>query len=553
MLRTLRIRNLAILPAAEISFRSGFTVLTGETGAGKSILLNALKLVLGAKAKADLIRQGEDKLRVEATFDLPANPALRELLHALELDADDELVIERELTSAGKSRARVNGSIVTLSDLESIGRHLVDLHGQHEQQGLLDAGMHGGYLDGYAGLSGDAAAYAEAWRIWRAAQQRLAEAGEQAERLREQLEFLQFQFRELDKAGLKEGEEERLEAELNLLAGAEKIMAARDVCSGTLEGGDGVLPRLSRLQRELQALGQRLGSAAFAAHEERVESARALLADVSTALRALDVPAEADPERIDALNARLALFQRLKSKYKTDMAGLLALRERRRAEIGSVENADGEADALRAACEEAREVAVRLAATLAARRREAAAAFDAEVNARLARLGMDGSRFETRFEPLPEPSAAGSDKVEFWIAANPGEPARPLRQTASGGEISRVMLAIKGALAHSDPRPLLVFDELDTGIGGQTALRVGEAVAELAAHHQLLVITHLHQVAARAAHHHKVEKRIEDGRTITGVTALSDKDRAAELARMMGGEESGTALKHAKELLRKAG
>ena len=553
MLRTLRIRNLAILPEAEITFRPGFTVLTGETGAGKSILLNALKLVLGAKAKSDLIRQGADKLRVEASFDLPPAPALKVLLHTLELDADDELVIERELAATGKSRARVNGSIVTLADLESIGRHLVDLHGQHEQQGLLDAGTHGAYLDGYAGIGEDADAYAAAWRTWRAAQQRLAEAGERAERLREQLEFLQFQFRELDKAGLKEGEEERLEAELNLLAGAEKIAASRDACAEALEGGGGVLPQLGRLQRELQALGRQVGGAVFSAHEERVESARALLGEVSAALRGLDVPAEADPERIDALNARLALFQRLKSKHKTDLAGLLALRERRRAEIGAVENADGESGALRAACEAAREDAAGRAAVLAARRRAAAADFDAEVNGRLARLGMDGSRFETRFEPLPELSAAGSDKVEFWIAANPGEPARPLRQTASGGEISRVMLAIKGALAHSDPRPLLVFDELDTGIGGQTALRVGEAVAELAAHHQLLVITHLHQVAARATHHHKVEKRVESGRTVTGVAALAEKERAAELARMMGGEESGTALKHAKELLRKAG
>lgn len=548
MLHTLRIRNLAILPEAELEFKPGFTALTGETGAGKSILLNALKLVLGAKAKSDLIRQGEDKLRVEATFDLPPSPELRALLREREIDVDDELILERELTAAGKSRARVNGSLVTLADLEAIGRHLVDLHGQHEQQGLLDAATHGGYLDGHAGLVAEAAEYARAFRAFREAEAALRAAEEEAARLREQAEFLQFQFKELDKAALREGEEEKIESDLKMLAAFEKISGGRDAGLEFLEGANGVFPALGRLQREIQSLGKHLGPAAVAAHEEKLEAARELLGEVRDALRALDVPAEADPERLDALNARLALFQRLKSKYKTDMAGLIALRDRRRDEIARIENADVETEGLVAARDKARAEAESRAAALSKKRRAAAAKFDAEVNARLARLGMEGSRFETRLEALPALSATGADRVEFFLAANPGEPARALRLSASGGEISRVMLAVKGALAQSDPRPLLVFDELDTGIGGQTALRVGEALAELAAHHQLLVITHLHQVAARAAHQHKVEKRLEGGRTVTGVVPLGDGDRAAELARMMGGE-SATALKHAREML----
>jgi DNA repair protein RecN (Recombination protein N) len=555
MLRTLSIRNLAILPEADIAFESGFTVLTGETGAGKSILLNALKLVLGAKSKTDLIRQGADKLRVEAAFDLPPSPALRALLQTLELDADDELVIERELTPAGKSRARVNGSLVTLADLDAIGRHLVDLHGQHEQQGLLDAGTHGAYLDGYAGLTSEADAYTISYRAYRGAEQAMARAEEDAARLREQFEFLQFQFKELDKAGLKDGEEEKIESELRLLAGFEKISGGRDLCMDALDGTLGVFPALGRLQKEVHALGRTLESDTFAAQEENIANAKELLEDVRGALRALNVPAEADPERIDALNARLALFQRLKSKYKTDMAGLIALRDRRRDEIATVENAGVETDSLKHARDTALQDARARAAALSLKRKAAAKKFDGEVNTRLARLGMDGSTFSTHLDALGstavELSAAGADKVEFFLAANPGEPARALKQSASGGEISRVMLAIKGALAHSDPRPLLVFDELDTGIGGQTALRVGEALAELAKHHQLLVITHLQQVAAQAVHQHKVEKRLEGGRTVTSVTSLSEKDRAAELARMMGGEDSGTALKHARELLRK--
>ena len=571
MLRTLRIRNLAILPEADIAFEPGFSVLTGETGAGKSILLGALKLVLGAKAKADLIRQGTDKLRVEAHFDLPPSPPLKAVLQSLELDADDELVIERELTTAGKSRARVNGTLVTLADLEAIGRHLVDLHGQHEQQGLLDAATHVTYLDGYAGLASEAAEYAASYRVWRQAEQAVLRADEDAARLREQIEFLQFQFKELDKAGLKEGEEEKLETELTLLSGFEKIAGGRDACVDSLEGAGGVFPALARLQKEVHNLARLFDATkdgqGFAAHEEKIAEARALLDEVRGGLARLDVPAEADPERVDTLNARLALFQRLKAKYKTDMAGLIALRERRRGEIALVENAGVETGALRETCAAARKAARAAAAALSAKRRAAAKKCDGEVNARLARLGMDGSMFRTGFgapdtvakatgvkdskDAAVELSAAGIDRVEFFLAANPGEPPRALRQSASGGEISRVMLAIKGALAQSDPRPLLVFDELDTGIGGQTALRVGEALAELADHHQLLVITHLHQVAAQAAHQHKVEKRLEGGRTVTGVTSLAEKERAAELARMMGGEDSGTALKHAKELLRK--
>lgn len=581
MLRSLSIRNLAILPEADIAFEPGFSVLTGETGAGKSILLGALKLVLGAKGKTDLIRQGADKLRVEATFDVPPSPALRGLLQALELDVEDELVVERELTPAGKSRARVNGTLVTLADLDAIGRHLVDLHGQHEQQGLLDAATHGAYLDGFAGLTDEAEAYAASYRGWRAAEQALAEAHAEADRLREQIEFLRFQFKELEKAGLGtgEGEEEKLETELKLLSDFEKISGGREACVEALEGAGGVFPALARLERDLHQLARHFqsgpedaapeGAPAFAAHEDKLAEVRALLEDVRGGLIRLDVPAEADPERLDALNARLALFQRLKTKYKTDMAGLVALRERRRAEIAAVENAGVETETLQAARAAALKDARARARALSTKRKAAAKKFDAAVNANLARLGMDGSVFRTNFTPVtPPPGAAssaaaaaghgdagltvaGEDRVEFFLSANPGEPARALRQSASGGEISRVMLSIKGALASSDPRPLLVFDELDTGIGGQTALRVGEALVELATHHQLLVITHLHQVAAQAAHQHKVEKRLEGGRTVTGVRPLSAKERAAELARMMGGEESGTALKHAQELLKK--
>lgn len=552
MLRSLSIRDFAIIDEAGIEFEPGFTAITGETGAGKSILLNALKLILGAKARTDLIRKGAGKLRVEAVFHAPFSSALRELWRSLELDVEEELTLERELTSAGKNRARVNGTLVNLPDLEAIGRHLVDLHGQHEQQGLLDAATHAGYLDGYAGLIPEAAACVKLCAAFRAADNALRQAREDSSRLREQIDFLQFQLKELDKADLREGEEDRMEGELKMLSGLEKVLAGREAALDALEGSSGAFGALGRLEKELQSLSRHLPPGSAEAQTEKILEVRETLSGLREALLRLDIPAEAKPARLDALNARLALFQRLRGKYKTDLPGLIALRDRRRTEISRAENSAFETSVLAEQRDAALVAARQAAKVLSEKRRVAGRKFDAEVNARLTGLGMEGSRFETRFDASGrDESVPGPEPVEFFLAANPGEPPRPLRQCASGGEISRVMLAIKGALAQGDPRPVLVFDELDTDIGGTTALRVGEALAGLAKHHQLLVITHLHQVAARAAHQHRVEKRLEDGRTVTRVVPLQSKERAAELARMMGGGDSDAALRHAREFLKK--
>jgi len=559
MLRSLNIRNFAIIDAAEIEFQPGFTAITGETGAGKSILLGALKLLLGAKAKTDLIRQGAEKLRVEAVFDSPGTAAFRELIRKLELDVEEELTLERELTSAGKNRIRVNGSLVTLSDLEAIGRHLVDLHGQHDQQGLLDAQSHVGYLDGYAGLEAEVIRYAALYSDFRNAETALRQAEEDAARLREQIEFLRFQFQELDKAAIRAGEEEEIEAELKMLSGLEKVVAGRHACLDALDGQAGALGALGKLDRELQGLSKHLDAGALQQHSEKTAEARETLSNLRKALLALNIPAVADPTRIDALNARLALFQRLRGKYKTDMPGLMALRDRRKMEIERVENAEVETLSLADRRSAAFSAARAAAQALSELRKKAATRFESAVNKRLAQLAMEGSRFEVQFRSsgvsneVPILSATGMDQIEFFLAANPGEPLRPLRQCASGGEISRVMLSIKGALVQGDPRPVLVFDELDTGIGGATALRVGEALVELAEHHQLLVITHLHQVAAQASSQHRVEKSVEVDRTVTRVMPLTEKERTAELARMMGDESSQVALRHARELLKKGG
>jgi DNA repair protein RecN (Recombination protein N) len=561
MLRELKIRNLAIIEAADLKWEPGFTAVTGETGAGKSILLNALKFILGAKIKADLIRQGADKLKVEALFGVPPSKALRKTLEKLEIDPEgDELVLERELSQAGKNRCRVNGSVVTQAALEEIGSHLVDLHGQHHQQSLLDPATHLEFLDGYAKLEAQAEAYHAAWRTWRSAGEKLRAAEENARRVREQYDFLKFQAKELDKAPLAPGEEERIESELKMQSSLEKIGSGITASLSLLDGEEGdMLGTLARLQRELQSLGKALAPNPFEGHLAPLDAARGSLSDLRSALRAFRLPQSADAAKLDELNAKLALIQKLKSKYHTDLAGLIELRDRRRAELESFENAEADIGDLKARQDSAYAQAAQLAQALSAKRQEASRGFDAKVNAELQGLGMEGARFETRIAPAPAAgetgpglTATGRDQIEFFLAANPGEPAKPLRQIASGGEISRVMLGIKAALAQSDPRPLLVFDELDTGIGGVTANRVGEALKELARHHQLIVITHLHQVAAQAAQQQRVVKELEGGRTVTKVLPLSPKERVQELARMMGDESSQAILKHAREILAQA-
>ncbi|MDB5102757.1 MAG: repair protein RecN [Fibrobacteres bacterium] len=558
MLRELKIRNLAIIESADLQWAPGFTALTGETGAGKSILLNALKFILGAKVKADLIRQGADKLKVEAVFDVPPSKGLRAVLERLEVDPESgDIVLERELTPAGKNRCRVNGSVVTQAALEEIGSHLVDLHGQHHQQSLIDPSTHLEFLDGFAKLEAQGETYHKSYREWKEIGDRLREAEEKARRVREQYDFLKFQAKELEKAPLSPGEEERIESELKIQSSLEKITSCLQSSLSVLEGEEGdVLGNLTRLQRDLLGLGKLVSPNPFEAHMQALESAKDGLSDLRGALRGFRLPHSADAARLDELNAKLALIQKLKAKYHTDMAGLVELRERRIKDLESFENSEADIGDLKERLGASFAKAIALANALSKKRHDASRAFDKEVNAKLKGLGMEGASFQTRIKS-EAPTAAGPaglgptgyDQLEFFLASNPGEPAKPLKQIASGGEISRIMLSIKSALAQSDPRPLLVFDELDTGIGGVTANRVGESLKELAGHHQLIVITHLHQVAAQAAHQQRVVKELEGGRTVTRVIPLSPKERVQELARMMGDESSQATLKHARELL----
>ena len=481
MLREIKITNLVIIEFAELKWGPGFTAVTGETGAGKSVLMGALKFILGAKAKSDLIRQGADKVRVEAIFDIPPAKTFRSTLDRLEIDADgDEIVLERELSLAGKNRCRVNGSLVTTSALEEIGAHLVDLHGQHQQQSLIDPTTHLGFLDGFAHLETEADTYQARHLEWKKLGEQLKDAQERARRMREQYDFLKFQAKELEKAPLALGEEERIDSELKMQSSMEKITVGLQTSLSILDGEESdILGGIAKLQREILGLGKFLSPNPFESYVQSMESAREGLAELRSALRAFRLPQSADAARLDELNTKLALIQRLKAKYHTDMTGLVELRDKRVRELAAFESSESDIKDLTDRLSAAYAQAAKLARALSLKRKSASKTFDQEVNRRLHALAMEGSAFQTRIQTSeaktdgPESlSTSGFDHLEFFLSSNAGEVAKPLKQIASGGEISRIMLAIKSALAQTDPRPLLVFDELDTGIGGVTANRV---------------------------------------------------------------------------------
>ncbi len=558
MLAELEIRNLAVIESAHLSWRNGFCVVTGETGAGKSILMNSLKIILGERVKPDLIRKGAERLRVAATFTLSGGKAMQEVLDRLEIEMEgNELLIDREITAAGKNRCRVNGSAVSLGDLQMLGERLVDLHGQHQQQSLVRPETHLGFIDAYARLDEDVESFAAAWKEWRAATAAIVSREEENARLRDQQDFYRFQYDELEKAKLKEDEEDRIEAELRSQASLEKQNQSLQSALSLLDGEQGgLMAGLSQLRKELAPLERFGESERWRLHCERLEEAKAIVSDLAIALRGYSVPDALSPEKLDQLNARMAMLQKLKAKYKTDLPGLVALRDTRERQLRQLEDSSAETAALQAAAKAHFAEAASRAEALSRKRREAVHGFDRMVNAHLAELGMEGSLFVARLvcgtpaESQPASlNSQGADRLEFFLAANPGEDPKPLRLVASGGEASRVMLAIKTALAQHDPVPVLVFDEIDTGIGGVTANRVGNALKALSRHHQVIVITHLHQVAALADHHHRVSKHIEGGRTLTTVASLMEEQRVRELARMMGGDDSPISLQHARELL----
>lgn len=545
MLKQLSINSFTLISQAEIPFRNGFTAITGETGAGKSVLLKALRIVCGDKAQAALVRSGEEKATVEAIFDIANEPQVKKVLDELEIDTDDELIIRREVLENGKGRARVNGCVVSLSDLQRLGEELIQMHGQSEQLMLRDTRTHAQMLDDYSGNADLLSEYGVHWDEWNKIQAKIEETENRAKNLAVQKDFLKFQYDELTKASLREGEEEELEEKVNAASKSESEHRYLNEIQGMLGNENGLLDQVQILQSKMRALAAKLPQYEndLKSLEEVADPFEGICKDL---LRLHPSKAMSEAE-IDKANSRIALIQKLKRKYRTDVTGLVALTEQRKGELESLENLDADLEELARQASKAHANLETIATTLTERRTDAAKRFDGAVESILHDLGMPKAIFKTSIQQQPL-GPSGADRIEFLLAPNMGEGERSLQKAVSGGELSRVLLAIKSVMADLDRVPLLIFDEVDSGISGEVGNKIGEALSNLGRHHQVLTITHLHQVASRAQNQLAVSKKEEDGRTFTSVKELDYEGRVKELVRMLGGE-SETVWEHARHLL----
>jgi DNA repair protein RecN (Recombination protein N) len=547
MLKHISIKNLALIANAEVSFSKGFWVITGETGAGKSVFLNALKLLCGAKTNANMVRKGESSTVLEVVFEIKALPDAQEFLKAREIDFEDgELEIQREIFANGKNKARINGVLASQSDLQELGEMLVQLHGQSEQILLRDAKAQQKLIDAYCGNEELLQKCKEAFDKWSSINKKIEECRQNVKSIEEQKEFLEFQFNELKNANLRINEEEECEHIVQSSAGGEFKRRMANECLELLIGEAGISNLLSELISKMQKLEGKCDgvpkSNAAAGTEDYFNS-------LVLELKKLGKEELYSAEQIEKANARIALIQKLKRKYKVDLNSLIELREKRKQELESLENSDSDIEELQKTAEKNQLELEKICAELSKKRRAGAKKLDAEVENRLHSLSMPTAVFSTRWILAECLSANGAEQAEFWITPNKGEGEKPLRQSASGGELSRILLSFKCAMASRDKIPLLVFDEVDSGISGEVANMVGECLHELGQYHQVLTITHLHQVAALADGQFRVQKIENKERTYTTIEPLGKKERISEIARMLGDEKSPTVLAHAKELL----
>lgn len=565
MLANLRVRNYALLDEVDIEFTPGLNVLTGETGSGKSILIGALGLILGGRAASDTIRGGARTAIVEGLFEGKRDPQLRALLSEIGVEPEeDALIIRREVGRDGRNRCTINGSLVTVSVLRKLGVLLVDLHGQHDHQTLLNPRTHRDFLDGFEDVRTPKQRVAEAYRRFSERSEALRLLEEELAATREREELYRFHLDELDQAELSPGEDEELERERAVLEHAEQLIRIASEASEALsEGEDAFVDGLGRVIRaleEAERIDPSIGEAL-----ESMRTARYQLDDCTDFLRRYRDRVEYDPARLEEVLDRLDLIGRLKRKYGATLEEVAVHRERIAGELDRMDTADERRNSLRGEVESARQELAESAKALSARRKQVARKLEGRVVAELAELGMGKTGFQVGIAwqesddgPLHidgrryRVDAHGMDRIEFLISPNAGEDLKPLASIASGGEISRIMLSLKVILAESDRMPTLIFDELDIGIGGRIAESVGHRLKLLSRDHQVLCITHLHQVACWGRTHFTVHKQSARGRSITQVDHLDEDGRVREIARMLAGETvDAMALSHAREMLRR--
>ena len=550
MLELLHIENIAIIERADIAFGSGFNALTGETGAGKSIVIDALGAVLGQRTSRELIRTGAEKAFVSATFGgVPAElPGLEE--NGLAPEEDGTLLLQRELYGDGKNVCRVSGRPVTVAQLRRIGASLLNIHGQHDGQQLLDEEQHLFYLDRFGRVDAELAAYRERFDAWRATKREMdALKMDEAEKAR-RVDMLHHQIDELERADLQEGEEETLLARRNILRNGEKFLSAISAADACLNGGDESLGAVSAIKEAEDALrGLRSLGDEFVELSDRLESLRCEAYDLAETIRDKKDEYDFSPQELDAVESRCDQLYRLKKKYGSSVEEMLDYLEKSREELDRIEYADDRVEHLTQTLQKQEKAAREAARTLSECRHTAARELEERISRELRELDMPKLRFFIDFQEK-ELSEDGTDAVEFLMSANVGETLRPIQKIASGGELSRIMLALKNVLAEQDSVMTMVFDEVDTGVSGRAAQRVAEKLAKLSRTRQVLCVTHLPQLAAMADTHFGVEKGEENGRTLTKVVSLDRAARRSEIARLSGGDHpSETMIAGAEELL----
>ncbi len=562
MIRQLNIRNFALAENLKITFRDGLNILTGETGAGKSILVNAIGAVLGERVYTEVVRTGFDKAVVEAAFDISESEEIKALLEEKGLECSDDLLLRREISTKSSSRAFVNDSQVTVATLSSIGNLLMDIHGQHEHQTLLRKETHRPFLDAFARLGTALERLSTAYETATDSGKALRKLRQQQSELEEKHELFSFQNKEIEEAALEEGEEENLVAERKLLSNSEKIFSLTSQLTQIFSEDEVNLLQLSgEATQALESIGEyttELGKLF-----EEFKGARIVLEEAARQVESFQNSLEFNPERLETVESRLNQISQLKKKYGASIAEVLAYQQEIQASLRLKENYDDEIVRLEKQFEADVATYCQEAERVSAARGKAASKMQGLVQEQLEKLGMSRMRFEARLSRQEDANGLyrkaghtyfadenGFDMIEFFISPNPGEDYRPLVKIASGGEISRIMLALKTILAEIDKVPSLLFDEIDAGISGRIAQAVGQSIHFLSNSHQIICITHLPQIASYGTSHYSVEKYVEGERTFTRIHPLDEEQRVVEVARLMAGANiSDTVLQSARQLI----
>jgi len=562
MLFSLYIKNYALIQELTIEFHPGLTIITGETGAGKSILIGALNLVLGERASSDLVRSGSTKAVIEAVLKEIHSEKIDSLLRAAEVETTPELILRRELSSGGQSRCFINDTPGTVALLKQAGDVIIDLHGQHEHQMLLNTETHETLLDDFARSAPEVTAYKAALAELQEMQQQLNRLKKEAAEIHDKKDIVDFQLNELNSLDLKSGEDESIDTEISLLENAEALFGLSTSLSellydnehsvySSIASGVQILEKLAKIDRR------------FDIHLEETRTAKSIIDELVRFTRSYRSDIDFNPGRLDSLRERQLKLQRICKKYGRTLSGLIDLQNELDAKIASEINLEEELSSIDQQITLQKAYLSRAAETLSVKRHQAAQHLETIIQQQLAELGIPDATFivsiaheeQVEGEISIEGNnfaafSSGYDRIEFLISANPGEKPRPLAKVASGGEISRIMLAMKSALAGSDRLPILIFDEIDTGISGRVAEAVGKSLKKLSRLHQIIAITHLPQIAAMADLHLQVQKSLQNDRTVTEVTALDHESRLQAIARLISGKEiSASSLNLAAELV----